>query len=253
MYRRQRRSPQGRKAEMADMEEKRTVRKKNSALLSGTVTADPRYSHISHGKIFFLFRMAVVRRSGAVDEVNVIISGKLLSAAETEVRRGVRVRVKGQIRTYNEKIEPAEMCRNESGRTVGGNGEKNIRIRGETHLRVFLFCLQIGPDSGVSDENSIFLDGFICRPPVRRTAPLGREICDLLLAVNRLYGKSDYIPCIAWGDSARSASFFSVGDRVWLRGRFQSREYRKCNLRGEYGIYVSYEVSAAVIEKNTFR
>lgn len=222
-------NPPEKEPEMPGAEEKKRMRRRNRAFLSGTVTADPQYSHTAHGELFFLFRIAVIRRSGTADEVNVIISGRRLSSSETKIRPGARVKVSGQIRTCNERTDR------------------------RTHLRVFLFCLQIRPDGGTPDENSVFLDGFVCRPPVRRISPLGREICDLLLAVNRAYGKSDYIPCIAWGNDARYASSFSVGDRVHLHGRFQSRQYGKKNSRGECEIHVSYEVSAAAVEKDTFR
>lgn len=198
---------------------------KNRIVLSGRVVQEPVYSHTAYGEDFFIFRLSVVRRSGKADEINVMVSQRLFAFCGSSPRHGESVRVRGQIRTYNEHAD------------------------GKMHLRVLVFCRDIAPCTDeICDENSLVIDGFLCRPPVRRTSPLGRELCDLMLAVNRPYGKSDYIPCIVWGRNASFAASLTVGCRVRLSGRFQSRDYRKLTSCGEYEMRRAYEVSANMIE-----
>lgn len=198
---------------------------KNRIVLSGRIVQEPVYSHTAYGEDFFIFRLSVVRRSGKADEINVVVSHRLFASCGCGAQHDERVRVRGQIRTYNEHAD------------------------GRMHLRVLVFCRDIAPCTDeICDENSLVIDGFLCRPPVRRTSPLGRELCDLMLAVNRPYGKSDYIPCIVWGRNASFAASLTVGCRVRLSGRFQSRDYRKLTSCGEYEMRRAYEVSANVIE-----
>lgn len=202
-----------------------TGEEKNRIALSGEVVKEPVYSHTAYGEDFYIFQMSILRKSGRQDDINVILSHRLFGASGCRLELRERVRVRGQIRTYNEHEEP------------------------KMHLRVLVFCRELMPcEEGGCDDNSLVLDGFICRTPVRRTSPLGRELCDLMLAVNRPYGKSDYIPCIVWGRNAAFAASLDIGCRIRLSGRFQSRDYRKINLHGEYEIRRAYEVSANMIE-----
>lgn len=200
----------------------------NRICLSGKVKQTPVYSHTAYGEDFFTFPLTVVRRSGVADEINVMVSERLFGAGISDMSRlteAERIGVTGQIRTYNER----------DGQT--------------THLRILVFARAIetcGADG--FDGNSLTLDGFLCRDPVYRRSPLGREICDLLLAVNRSYGKSDYIPCIVWGRNAVCASSLVTGDHIRLSGRFQSRRYRKKLGADSYEMRTAYEVSANLLE-----
>ena len=166
-----------------------------------------------------------MRRSGRQDEIRVLISRRLLDIAGLSAERGSFVTVQGQIRTYNQ------------------------RDADKMHLRVFVFCHRIG-GCGRSEcgDNSVTLEGFVCRQPVHRISPLGREICDVMLAVNRRYGKSDYIPCIIWGRSAAFAASLPPGSRIRVNGRFQSRDYRKQTAGGAYEMRTAYEISVSSIE-----
>ena len=132
----------------------------------------------------------------------------------------------GQVRTYNRESE------------------------GKNRLEVTVFARQVRYEDECSRayENRVMLEGYICKPPVRRTSPLGREICDLMIAVNRMYNKSDYIPTIAWGRNAVYGGSLEVGDKVALEGRIQSREYRKFTDEGEAVTKTAYEVSASSLE-----
>ena len=202
-----------------------TGEEKNRIILSGRVAQEPVYSHTAYGEDFFIFRLSVVRRSGKADELNIMVSHRLLAVCGCSARPGERVRIRGQIRTYNEHTDE------------------------RMHLRVVVFCRDMSPCTDkIYDENNLVIDGFLCKPPVRRTSPLGRELCDLMLAVNRSYGKSDYIPCIVWGRNAAFAGSLPIGCRIRLSGRFQSRDYRKLKLCGEYEMRRAYEVSANMIE-----
>ena len=195
-------------------------------LLSGRVISPPVYSHTAYGEDFSVFRMASVRRSGTADEINIVTARRLLLSGEFSTEPGSRIRVAGQVRTYNER-----------------SGQK-------MHLRVLVFGRRIAKaEDEVCDENDLILDGFVCRSPVGRISPLGRRICDLLLAVNRPHGKSDYIPCVVWGRNAERAASLSTGDRVRVAGRFQSRNYRKRLSPEEYEMRTAYEVSVNMLER----
>jgi len=196
----------------------------NSAELLGTVRSELTESHKSYGETFYHFILGIERKSGYVDEIQIIVSERLIWKAD--VVPGTRVRLLGQVRTYNEMGE--------------GKNKLNVTV----FAREFSLC---GEDE--EDENKVFLSGFLCKRPVQRMSPLGREICDLMLAVNRMYNKSDYIPCIAWGRNAGYAGRLAVGSALTVTGRIQSREYRKKDEEGNVTVKVAYEVSVLKIEE----
>ena len=171
---------------------------------------------------FYAGTLLVKRLSGAVDRLPVTIPGKLL--AINEIDRDQLLLVSGQVRSYNKVVE------------------------GSGRLMVTLFVQSMTPTAENDTMNKVNLVGVLCKPPIYRSTPFGREICDMMLAVNRAFGKSDYIPCIAWGRNAQYASRFHVGDRVRLSGRLQSREYQKLLENGEYMVRNAYEVSAFTLE-----
>ena len=198
----------------------------NFALLRGTVSRRPVYSHESRGEAFYRLSMDVSRLSGAVDTIHIIARDALLDELEVPLpgRENAKLRVEGELRSFNNKR---------------GVGPKLI-------ITVFAKALRFEPGE---DENVIELRGTLCKPPTHRVTPMGREICDLMLAVNRRYGRSDYLPCIAWGLSAREAAGWSVGDAVRLTGRIQSRNYTKV-IDGDSVIKTAFEVSVIGIEKD---
>lgn len=193
----------------------------NMAVLCGSIDGTIGLSHLSRGKRYYTFPLRVARLSGTEDILNVICGEDLLSALEPD--GSDRVRVAGELRSYN----------NRSG--VGNR------------LLIFVYAMQIALCTG-EPENEIRLCGTLCKRPGSRVTPMGREICDLLVAVNRPFGHSDYLPCIAWGPAARLAAGFQVGDRVALTGRLQSRSYMKTT-DGEMERRTAYEVSASKIER----
>ena len=160
--------------------------------------------------------------SGALDRLPVTIPGKLLVTSELPEDR--LMMVQGQVRSYNKVID------------------------GSGRLMVTLFAQSISECNENDTLNKVTITGALCRPPVYRSTPFGREICDMMLAVSRAFGKSDYIPCIAWGRNAQYASRFNVGDRLKLTGRLQSREYQKLTENGEYIQRMAYEISAFTLE-----
>ena len=179
-------------------------------------------SHEVMNEPFYTGSLLVKRRSGATDRLPVTIPGKLLTADGCITDS--LVMVQGQVRSYN--------------KVVDGSGR----------LMVTLFAQSITECTENDTLNKVSITGALCRPPVYRSTPFGREICDMMLAVSRAFGKSDYIPCIAWGRNAQYASRFNVGDRVKLTGRLQSREYQKLQENGEYLTRMAYEVSAFTLE-----
>ena len=198
----------------------------NRIILAGTVEQPLCYSHRIYGENFFNLMLAVRRRSGNVDYLPVSVSERLITHSPVT---GERCRIEGQIRTYNEYCDM------------------------KNHLRVIVFCREIQFESEevripMYDRNEVDLAGFICRTPYYRVSPLGREICDIMLASNRTHGKSDYIPCITWGRSARFCADLEVGSAVQLKGRFQSRVYRKALADGRSELRTAYEVSVVMIE-----
>ncbi|MBE5710287.1 MAG: single-stranded DNA-binding protein [Oscillibacter sp.] len=175
-----------------------TTQTRNEVLLEGIALEAPALSHENHGTRFYRFPLQVPRLSGTPDTLPVLVPEALLTA----VRLEDPLRVRGQLRSFN----------NRSG--VGNR------------LVLTVYAQAMEPGSG-EPCNRILLSGALCKPPILRRTPLGREICDLMLAVNRRYGRADYLPCIAWGALAQSCGQLSVGDPLRLEGRLQSRTYQK--------------------------
>ena len=188
----------------------------NRAELCGTVTALPRYSHESRGIRFYTFPLQTRRLSGTADTVNIVARQSMLPA--DDALQAGPVRIAGELRSYNNK---------------SGVGNR---------LVLTVLAREIGP--GGEDENHIALTGTVCRPPTLRVTPMGREICDVILAVSRRYRRSDYIPVIAWGQQARDIGDVPVGTQLAVRGRIQSRAYTKV-IDGESFQRQAFEVSAA--------
>ena len=197
----------------------------NTVVLTGEVVSGFRYSHDVYGEGFYTLTLAVKRISEEVDLLPVMVSDRLLDVDQDYT--GLTMQVSGQYRSYN---------------NVKGN-KKGLSLN--VFVRDFYFLSADLIDA--TKSNNITLTGFICKKPKYRKTPLGREIADLLLAVNRPYGKSDYIPCITWGRDARYAAGFEVGTAVDITGRIQSREYSKCLEGGAVEIRTAYEVSVSKI------
>lgn len=196
----------------------------NSAHLAGRVLTAPAFNHKTYGEAFYLVVLGIFRRSGCEDRIRLIVSERILGARSP--REGELLDVTGQVRTYNREAD------------------------GRSHLDVTVFVREMEYCEGEEFLycNEISIAGYLCKPPVRRTSPLGREICDLMVAVNRLYHKSDYIPSIAWGRNALYAEQLAVGDKVVLGGRLQSREYRKYAEDGSVSVRTAYELSVGRME-----
>ncbi|MCE5222319.1 MAG: single-stranded DNA-binding protein [Clostridium sp.] len=196
----------------------------NKIYLEGKVTSGLEFSHEMYGEGFYTFDLDVMRLSDSVDTLNITVSERLLSDIKLEV--GIDVIVEGQLRSYNKFID------------------------GSNKLILTVFARNIEPCMERSkNPNEIFLDGYICKEPIYRTTPFGREIADVLLAVNRAYNKSDYIPTIAWGRNSRFCQTLSVGDNIKVWGRLQSREYQKKVSDSEVIRKIAYEVSISKMER----
>ena len=197
----------------------------NQVSIVGEVVSDFSFSHEVFGEGFYMLDVSVKRLSDSCDVIPLMISERLVNVNED--CRGACIRAAGQFRSYNRHEE-----------------KKNRLV-----LSVFVRELEfVDEESENANTNQIFLDGYICKAPVYRKTPLGREIADILLAVNRPYGKSDYIPCICWGRNARFASGFEVGGHTQIWGRIQSREYVK-KIDEEWSERrVAYEVSVSKLE-----
>lgn len=197
----------------------------NQVRVMGEIVSDFTFSHEIFGEGFYMVDVRVERLSESVDVIPVMVSERLIDV--TEDLKGYYVAVNGQFRSYNRHEE-----------------RKNKLV-----LSVFAREIEFVDEIEESSKtNQIFLDGYICKEPIYRKTPLGREIADLLLAVNRPYGKSDYIPCICWGRNARYASGFMVGERCGVWGRIQSREYVKKLDEENIEKRVAYEVSVSKLE-----
>ena len=197
----------------------------NQVSIIGKVASSFTFSHQVFGEGFYLVDVLVKRLSDSEDRIPLMVSERLVDVSQDY--EGEYIMVQGQFRSYNRHEE-----------------KKNRLV-----LSVFVRELSFVEEADESIKaNQIFLDGYICKPPVYRKTPLGREIADLLLAVNRPYGKSDYIPCICWGRNARYASAFEVGGHVLLWGRIQSREYIKKLGENETEKRTAYEVSVSKLE-----
>lgn len=190
-------------------------RSENKASLRGLAAAAPVLSHENHGVGYWTFPLSVRRLSGSEDVLNVIASEELLAACPVEA--GMGLEVEGEVRSFNNK---------------SGTGSR---------LVITLYARTLTPAVG-EHSNRLLLSGVLCKPPVLRRTPLGREICDLMLAVNRRYGRADYLPCIAWGAVAARCGAMAVGDPLRLEGRLQSRGYTKL-VEGQAQERIAYEIS----------
>ena len=197
----------------------------NKVSVIGEIVSDFSFSHEVFGEGFYMVDVAVSRLSQQADVIPLMISERVVDVSQDY--RGQTVEAIGQFRSYNRH-----------------EGVKN-RLMLSVFVREIHFIEEF---TDYTKTNQIFLDGYICKLPIYRKTPLGREIADLLLAVNRPYGKSDYIPCISWGRNARYAAGFTVGTRVRIWGRVQSREYTKKLSDTECEKRVAYEVSISKLE-----
>ncbi|MBR3132824.1 MAG: single-stranded DNA-binding protein [Clostridia bacterium] len=216
------------------------VLENNHLVLIGKVANEKRYSHEIYGEKFYIFDLEVKRLSDAVDIIPVTVSERLLPEVDLEV--GNRVVVEGQFRSYNN-------YENERNRLILTVFAKDI-VKAEEEV----------PQEDDNEEerkmpvsNEVVLSGYVCKKPIYRQTPFNREIADVLLAVNRSYNKSDYIPCIAWGRNARFCQNIEVGTEIRIVGRVQSRQYEKKFEDGTSEMRVAYEVSISsmeIVEKN---
>ena len=190
----------------------------NEVILCGTCLAEAVYSHAARSQSFYTLPLLVRRLSGTADTVNVTIRESMIGAAE----KGARLCVTGEVRTFNNR---------------SGEGPRLV-------VSVFARTLELTEEA---DDNRVRLRGTLCKRANLRTTPMGRDICDLILAVNRCYGRSDYLPCICWGLKAREAALWEVGTHLALEGRIQSRRYTKLTENGSEE-RTAYEISAAQIE-----
>lgn len=196
----------------------------NKVHLEGKILSLPRLSHQVFDENFYEIDLEVPRLSQSVDIIPVTISEKLLN--ENNFNVGKIIAVNGQFRSYNKQMD------------------------GKSKLVLTVFVRELVEPKHDNNTNTIELVGFICKEPIYRTTPFKREICDVLVAVNRAYNKSDYLPCIAWGRNARFAKNLEVGEKISLLGRIQSREYEKKMENGESQTKVAYEIS--IIKLNKF-
>lgn len=197
----------------------------NQVSMMGEIVSEFQFSHEVFGEGFYMVELAVNRLSNYSDYIQLMISERLIDTEQDYT--GQLIRVSGQFRSYNR------------------HEEKKNRLVLSVFVRELEFLDEIDENE---KTNQIFLDGYICKEPIYRKTPLGREIADVLLAVNRSYGKSDYIPCICWGRNARFASGFTVGSHIQIVGRVQSREYVKRIDEENVEHRVAYEVSVSKVD-----
>lgn len=188
----------------------------NHITLTGCLASAPQYSHSNHGRRFYSFFLEVARLSGTIDRLQIIAAEELLAA--TPVEEGEGMSIEGQIRSFNNRS-------NEGRRLIISVLAEQMNVSSAPH------------------DNRVTLQGIICKDPVYRRTPLGREICDIMLAVNRPYRRADYLPCILWGRCAQEVSAYPVGTPLQLIGRLQSREYIKL-IDGVAEQRTAYEISA---------
>ena len=195
--------------------------KNNKVFISGEVASELKFSHEVYGENFFEFDIKVPRLSDSFDRIPVTISERIIG--DNDIKIGSKICGNGQFRSYNKLVD------------------------GKSKLMLTVFIREIVPYVETENPNYIEITGYVCKEPVFRTTPFKREISDVLLAVNRSYNKSDYLPCIAWGRNARFVKNFSVGDKVTVTGRIQSRDYQK-KINDELITKTAYEVSLNKIE-----
>ncbi len=201
----------------------------NHLVLVGKVTSDKKFSHEIYGESFYIFDLEVPRLSGNSDIIPITISERLILEKELEI--GDKVAIEGQFRSYNS-------YENEKNRLILTVFAKDIKYLSQEEEE----------DSSEKVSNEVTLVGYICKKPIYRQTPFGREISDILLAVNRAYNKSDYIPAIAWGRNARFCQNIEVGTKVKITGRVQSRNYEKKFEDGTTQTRTAYEVSISSLE-----
>lgn len=193
----------------------------NKVYLTGKVISAPEFSHEVFGEGFYELKLSVSRLSEYDDIIPITVSEKLLGKGNFELNNPVSIR--GQFRSYNKIID------------------------GKSRLMLTVFVRELTETPQEMNPNIIEIVGFICKPPVYRTTPFKREICDCLIAVNRAYNKSDYLPCIAWGRNARFLKDAAVGTKMAVTGRIQSREYVKKEGDGEVS-KIAYEISVSKVQ-----
>lgn len=204
----------------------------NYLTLVGKVTGEKKFSHEIYGERFYIFNLSIPRLSGNADIIPITVSERLIK--EDTLQEGKKLLIKGQFRSYNS-------YENEKNRLILTVFAKDVMLVEEEEEESDIVRKDI-------ITNEVVLVGYICKKPIYRQTPFGREISDLLLAVNRAYNKSDYIPCIAWGRNARFCQNLEVGSQVKVVGRVQSRKYEKKHEDGSIETRVAYEVSIGSLE-----
>lgn len=202
----------------------------NKIELCGVIASTPELNHKNYGENFYGFRLSCSRKSTEKDMLPIIVSDRLVEIKDLQV--GKKISVRGQVRTFNKHISDDKR-----------------------KLLIMVFARDVREveeesESAPEFNNNVKLSGYICKPPVYRVTPKGREIADVLIAVNRMYGKADYIPCITWARNARYAGNLDVGTRIDVEGRLQSREYTKKLDDGTEEIRTAYEISVSRIEES---
>ena len=204
------------------------ISENNTVTIVGKVKSRPEFSHEMYGEGFYNVYLEVPRLSDISDTLPITVSERLMAGVALEI--GSKLVVLGQLRSYNKLLD------------------------GSNKLILTIFARDLKQeDEEIKNPNQIYLDGFVCKRPIYRTTPFGREITDMLIAVNRPYNKSDYIPSIAWGRNARYSENLVVGDRIKIWGRIQSREYQKKLNEDEVVTRIAYEVSISkmeIVDKN---
>lgn len=204
----------------------------NNIKLVGKLTTDIEFNHETYGEKFYDTKIQVKRLSGDFDEIGLMVSERLLLGKNIEL--GTMVAIDGQLRSYNYYTEEEN-----KRRLLLNVFVKDIRVVTDNEIK---------EDENLDTTNEVELIGHICKKPIYRKTPFGREIADLLVAVNRPYGKSDYLPCIAWGRNARFSENLEVGQVIRIVGRIQSRQYTKELSDGKVEERIAYEVSIGTLE-----
>lgn len=199
--------------------------KNNQVTFSGEIISEFNYSHEVYGEKFYTSFLSVQRKSGVADEIPFMVSERLVDVRESWT--GQLVKLYGQIRSYN----------------------KHEDTKSKLIISVFVREIFLLDEHEKNDSNIVTIDGYICKEPKHRLTPLGREITDVLFAVNRPYSKSDYIPAVFWGRNAKFICYFDIGTRIKVTGRLQSREYIKRYGDGTEETKTAYELSASTFEK----
>ncbi len=199
------------------------LRQNNIVTLIGKIVSDYTFSHEMYGECFYTFKIETSRLSETTDILPITISERLIDKNLFKI--GALIEINGQIRSYNNIVD------------------------GKNHLVLTVFVKDINFNLDLNkNPNQVSLNGYVCKPPVYRKTPFGREIADVLLAVNRSYNKSDYIPCIIWGRNAKFANNLEVGNNIKISGRMQSRNYQKKLDNGDILEKTAYEISVSKLE-----